>query len=242
MEQTKINRGRQFSFVVVAMGLLLVVGCKSHRQATNTSPTDTTQPTSCVPLNYEFETITRNFTANIQSMGITVNGQLRIKNDSTIWITISKLMEIARIKLTNDSVFVHIKFQNRYYQGTYSEIAQKLGVQLNYDIAQSLLMGNTIEEHLSDISNKDWIFSALKACTTKKIEERNITHGYRKGEWTGKYSNFEGEEGKMLAKTIEILCNTKINKERLLIVFGKTEVNPAAITFPFAVPANAKPL
>ena len=85
-------------------------------------------------------------------------------------------------------------------------------------------------------------FLGIEIVHDKKIEEINITHSYRKDELTVKYSNFEGEEGKMLAKTIEILWNTKTNKERLLVVFGKTEVNPAAITFPFAVPANAKPL
>ena len=43
-----------------------------------------------------------------------VNAQLRMLNDSIIWLTVSKFIELARVYITPDSVKAYIKPTNDY--------------------------------------------------------------------------------------------------------------------------------
>ncbi len=76
---------------------------------------------------------------------------LRMKKDSIIWMSISKLgIEGARILITRDSVSFMNRIDNKYFKGDFSYISKLLNTQLDFEMLQSLLIGNSVEFYDED--------------------------------------------------------------------------------------------
>ena len=74
----------------------------------------------------------------------TLSGQLRIKHDSIIWISISPLLgiEMARIELTNDSAKYLNRIGSTYFLRDISYINELLNKTLDFDMVQAFMLGN----------------------------------------------------------------------------------------------------
>ncbi len=135
--------------------ILLFTGCRSHKelQRTDGGKTDSTsavvRPKPTVkpkPLDYEaienveFNSYHANFSCNVN--GITVNGQIRMAKDSIIWVSINKIIEIGRAKLTPDRVQVNVKLLNKNYDGDYAGLKRQWDIDIDYATAEALLTGN----------------------------------------------------------------------------------------------------
>jgi hypothetical protein len=70
---------------------------------------------------------------------------LRIKKDSIIWMSLTVFgIEGARVLITKDSVkFVNIR-DKRYFKGDFSYISKLLNTELDFEMLQSLLVGNSV--------------------------------------------------------------------------------------------------
>ena len=217
-------------------------------------------PVVIQPQVLNFNTMCRNFTVSVDGMGISLNGQLRIENDKTIWITLNKLVEIARLKLTPDSIYVIVKVQNKYYQGSYADFGKATGVSINYECIQSLLLGEDMESYsFNDVQCRveegvaQYTFVQRTAPTlpsvqqtmyvdmaTNKIVENNINTQH--GELLQiKYSQFKDVDKQKLPSQIRLSFKDRANKVSASIVFAKTTLNQN-LTFPFKIPYAAKPL
>jgi len=77
------------------------------------------------------------------------NGEIRIQRDSVIWISLSPALgiEVARLMITSDS----IKFVNRlnksYFVGDYNFISEIFQTTIDFDILQSLIIGNDLHSY-----------------------------------------------------------------------------------------------
>lgn len=70
---------------------------------------------------------------------------LRIKRDSIIWMSLSKLgIEGARIIITKDSVKFVNTMDKRYFKGDFTYISKLLNTELDFEMLQSLLVGNSV--------------------------------------------------------------------------------------------------
>lgn len=114
-----------------------------------------------------------------------LNGQLRIRKDSLVWITFSPALgiEAARVMLTNDSV----KFMNRlsktYFSGKYALIDSLLNTTIDYSILQSMLLGNDLTQY--DVNKfRTSIDDGMYKITI--LERRKLRKYLRRGENTAK--------------------------------------------------------
>jgi len=84
--------------------------------------------------------VTTNQDGNETSFNIT----MRSKKDSVIWISISPLLgiEVARVLVTPDSVKLLDRLHNKYQVNTFEAINKLLQLKVNFEIVQSLLLGN----------------------------------------------------------------------------------------------------
>jgi len=73
-----------------------------------------------------------------------LSGQLRIKHDSLIWISISPLLgiEMARMELTNDSAKYINRIGSTYFLRDFKYINELLNKTLDFDMVQAFLLGN----------------------------------------------------------------------------------------------------
>lgn len=74
------------------------------------------------------------------------NGQVRIRKDSAIWVSFSPLfgIEMARLLISNDSVKYINRINNTYFTGTFETANRFLDSNIDFDVIQSLLMGNDL--------------------------------------------------------------------------------------------------
>jgi hypothetical protein len=118
--------------------------------------------------------------AEIDSSESSFNVSLRIRKDSVIWMTLSKLgIEGARLLITKDSV----KFFKRplgddtgkFFVGDYSYLSKIANTELDFEMLQSLLVGNSVEFYDEDEKLKPGITDCLYFLgTTRKKKMKKV--------------------------------------------------------------------
>lgn len=70
-----------------------------------------------------------------------IKGNIRIKKDSIVWIGVSAMsIDVFRAVITQDSVKFYSKLQKTYYAGNLDEISKSIGISVNYNTIQSILL------------------------------------------------------------------------------------------------------
>lgn len=76
-----------------------------------------------------------------------VNISLRIKKNDTIWMSAQKLgFSLAKLMVTPDGVQFYEKINGRFFDGDFSFLQELLGVELDFDSFQNLLLGKLLFE------------------------------------------------------------------------------------------------
>jgi hypothetical protein len=75
------------------------------------------------------------------------NGQIRIKKDSVIWLSLTPGLgiEAMRLIISQDSVKLINKINNTYFTGGYEEVNKFLNTNIDFDILQAYLLGNDLQ-------------------------------------------------------------------------------------------------
>ena len=93
-----------------------------------------------------FSALSAKFSAEytVDKKKTSLSGQIRIKHDSLIWISISPLLgiEMARMELTSDSVKYINRIGSTYFLRDFAYINELLNNTLDFDMVQAFLLGN----------------------------------------------------------------------------------------------------
>jgi len=131
--------------------LFLVVSCKSKK--TNTSfTTDSSISTKKIIDNhktqnqFDFQALRINGKTSYSLFNI--NLDIRIKKDEIIWLSAKApfIGNVAKIKITPDQVSYYSNYFKEYFQGDYVFLSNWLGVDLDFQKVQNLLLGRTLYE------------------------------------------------------------------------------------------------
>jgi hypothetical protein len=89
---------------------------------------------------------------NIDNNSNDVSMNIRIRKDQAIWISVTAIagLEVARALITPDSVKILNRLENTYTKKPFSYIYEFTSRQINFGILQSLLVGNTIKEFVTE--------------------------------------------------------------------------------------------
>ena len=139
---------------------------------------------------FKFETLSSKLDceAHGDSMKGSFEVTLRIKRDSAIWMNVSALgglVKVARLLITQDSV-VFINYLDKqndtvgsYFIGDYSYINKMLQSDFDFDMVQSILIGNPVtfyeenEKLRSYGENGMCVLSTIRKRKLKKVVNRN---------------------------------------------------------------------
>lgn len=101
--------------------------------------------------------------------------QIRIKKDSLIWLSVSATIgiEVARVMITPDSVFFFNRLQKNYFTGQTSMLSELFQTNLDYDMLQSLLIGNDLSyyENIGFKASIDRLEYKLTAANRQKVKK-----------------------------------------------------------------------
>jgi|SRR5690625_32725 len=185
-----------------------------------------------------------------------VNANIRMKKDEIIWITASVLgITVAKALLTPDSVSVYESISKSYFEGDYALISDWLGVDIDFQQAQALLLGqatvelkpNALNKSISDNkyilepNNHDISYRQSLAIypSNFKIANHTIEKFGQKRIFTLDYGGYQKIEESYYPLDINFhnIDNDKIM--RLHLQVRKVDVNPN-LSFPYRIPSGYK--
>ena len=142
---------RVFFYTFIILFSLVSVSCKATRK-TITSPLKEYGADYLFTklkeneLKFEWFSAKFNLDLEIDKKKTSVTGQVRMKKDSVIWITLSPALgiEMARLLITTDSVKFINRINKTFFTGDYAKVNAFLDANIDYDIFQTLLLGNDL--------------------------------------------------------------------------------------------------
>ncbi|MDP2089262.1 MAG: DUF4292 domain-containing protein [Flavobacteriaceae bacterium] len=181
---------------------------------------------------------------------------LRMEKDKTIWITGTVLgIPLVKALITPEKVSYYEKINETYFEGDFTVLSDWLGVELDFDKIQNLLLGQAI----SSLDNKNYEVSIdenahlLKHHTNQqlisflfwinpqhfKLDKQLIIQPYKNKYLSVVYKNYyfinkEYFPNKMIIEAVESDHLTKIKLDFKLVEFNEP------LTFPFEIPNGYK--
>ncbi|HNY02378.1 MAG TPA: DUF4292 domain-containing protein [Bacteroidales bacterium] len=96
----------------------------------------------------KYDWFSAKFSADYSNKGkdYSFNGQIRIRKDSLIWISLTPLLgiEAIRLMISQDSVKLMNRLNNTYFIGDYDYVNRFLNTNIDYDLLQAFLLGNDL--------------------------------------------------------------------------------------------------
>ena len=178
---------------------------------------------------------------------------LRMEKGKTIWI--SATLGLARAMITPDRVRFYDKINNQYFDGDYQLLSDLLGVDLNYDKVQSLLIG----EPLFDLKDSNYAISInensyilqpknqngllelflLFNPSHFKMDSQQLLQPSKKRFLQIDYLGYQDVEKEILPQNIKIIAVEDSEELNVVLEYKSVSVNED-VRFPFKIPSGFK--
>lgn len=129
-------------------------------------------------LDYEWFSAKVGTEVTIQGEKKAFKTNLRLRRDSALWLSISPALgiEVARMLITKDSVKFIDKINDQYYLGDQAAISEKLGVKLDFDMLQDLMVGNAVlydptDDYISDEEDAHFLLFSNRSGQIRNVAE-----------------------------------------------------------------------
>ena len=120
---------------------------------------------------FEFDKFETKFNVKVEGISnIGLKGQLRMQNDSVIWISLSLKMgiELGRVMITEDSVKLINRTEKTYFAESIENFKERLPSEATISFLQDVLVGNGIQ-----LSNDDKFKVTIEENNYKLTSDRN---------------------------------------------------------------------
>jgi hypothetical protein len=147
----KIPMGQRIFFISL-IAVILLSGCKTSRKIIR-EPLKEQGPEYLVneldseELKYDWLSAKIAVNYNYDGKSNEFRGQLRVKKDSVIWLSISPALgiEVVRLIITNDSVKLLNRLNKTFFVGDFALVNKFLETNVDFDILQSIIIGNDFQ-------------------------------------------------------------------------------------------------
>ena len=222
----------------------------------------------------KFDWFSAKFSAEYANKGKknSFSGQIRIRKDSLIWISLTPMLgiEAIRLMISQDSVKLINRLNDTYFIGDYEYVNRFLNTNIDYDLLQSILLGNDLEYYegskfRASIDRGEYKLSTSERLKLRKFVRNNqenlkvfiqniwldpenfkITHIDVKEirrdniKLESNYSNFEQVGEQLFPRKMKYVIWAE-NTIKVNADFSKMVVN-VPMQFPFKIPASYLPV
>jgi hypothetical protein len=183
------------------------------------------------------------------------NLSLRIRKDSIIWASVVPGLgiEVARLRITPDSVHLVNRLNKTYFAGDYSLIREKFKVDVNFALVQAILLGNYLpgdpsqekvmsEPPLQHIRREQasMLIDQFLDLVDFKLKKLTIRDQQTNNALNVDYSAFESVEGNSFARSARIVVQqnngTETKGTTAALEYNKISLNETGLSFPFSIP------
>jgi len=260
-------------FFTLIISILLIYSCDTTRRMRNNTNTLNNELVEKISQNsLQYNNLSAKFSAEFTSAGksMSVSGMMRLRRDTLIWVSIMPLagIEMVRLQLTNDSVYMMNRLNKTYTINDFSYFKKNFGLELNYKDIQNLITnsllvfpietnllnyvtetdtaGITLSSHtetqLQQSSSEIGISQKIKIDATNfRTKYNQITDHQNQQKALITYSAFETTENKLFPMNIVIDVVSRGNVFKLGLIFKKITYDTNMET-PFEISARYKRL
>ena len=108
--------------------------------------------------------------------GVNVNGQLRVAEDSAMWISVVKLIEMGRAMCTPDSLWLHAPLLGHEDALDYAGLKRMTGVSLTYDELQQTVMAPDAEARLARMAQQLGMKANIHITQRRQVEHLSFPY------------------------------------------------------------------
>ncbi len=191
------------------------------------------------------------YTKDLDEQGYTVN--LRMEKDKVIWINAT--LGLARAMITPDEVSFYDKINDQYFKGDYRLLSNILGIELNFEKVQSLLLGESLfnlkeGKYIIDTSETSYILQPKEQSALLelfllfnpshfKMDSQQLMQPLKKRFLQVDYLAYQNVDQETLPKDIKIIA-VEDNEEVIIAMEYKSVSINEAVRFPFKIPSGFK--
>jgi hypothetical protein len=203
--------------------------------------------------------------AEFKGKGYEINIQIRIKPNDTVWISMTKAsFPILKLLATKDSVLAMDLFNKKYLKTDYIGLSKRIGVEVNFNLFQSVLLAQYIplpnddfnweqeqELTLANLSksnlnkateeldsNITFVWAQWIACASKSMSKQYFMVPSTKEELWIKSSNPDTSTYLTIPKEIEVTTLVAKNKKVFIALNYKRFKQASTMNVPFKIPDN----
>ncbi|WP_207421973.1 DUF4292 domain-containing protein [Desertivirga brevis] len=179
-----------------------------------------------------------------------VSMSIRIKNNETIWLSITAIagLEVARALITPDSIKIMNRLQNEYTRKPFSYIYQFTSRQINFNAIQGLFTANVISGTLAESATLEHEGSQLQVKgelsgllykmlfnSRRNLIQNQLSDNANSQNLNVTYDNFGTIKDQELPQTVNI--NSVANNKNISIALRYNSISiDESVDFPFNVP------
>ncbi|MEZ4801620.1 MAG: DUF4292 domain-containing protein [Gelidibacter sp.] len=251
---------RHNTFLFLILIFTIFSGCKSAKSLSSTGAIK--ESMTAKQLIKENQRQTANFktlqakvkidyTDGDNSNGVSVT--LRMEKDKVIWL--SAPLGVARAMITPSKVSYYNKLENEYFDGDYSLLSELLGLDLDFEKVQNLLLGEMIFDHNGDtyvLSNNE-VSYVLQPENQKpifeifylvnpghfKLDSQQLSQSLQKRFLQIDYKTYQMVKKEIVPEVIHIVA-VEDNSEVKIDLEYKSVTLDEEVRFPFEIPSGYK--
>ena len=179
--------------------------------------------------------------------------QIRIKQDSAIWMSVTPALgiEMMRILIRRDSVFMMNRLKKEYYAGSFDLIKQQLGLSVNYKLVEKLLIGDiplkkvssekltkTDSHYILEQLLKDFTITNSIQKANSRLDKLQIKGNQDDSDAKIFYSNFTPINEVDFAQNVNLVQLYKGKKTTVDVKYTKVKVSDEHLKMNFSIPSN----
>lgn len=191
------------------------------------------------------------YTQGNNENGVSVN--LRIEKDKIIWL--SAPLAVARVMITPEKVSYYNKLENEYFDGDYSLLSELLGITLDFNKVQNLLLGETLfslknENYIASNNDVSYILqpegqNALLEILYLfnpghyKLDSQQLSQPLTKRFLEIDYKTYQVVERQIFPEVMNIVAVEDNTEVKIDLEFKSVSINEQ-VRFPFEIPSGYK--
>lgn len=181
---------------------------------------------------------------------------LRMKKDETIWIKAALLgITISKLILTPEHVSYYESIGKTYFEGDFSLLSKWLGTEIDFDMAQSILLGQSIfnmkeSDYATNIIKntyqlfpkpqpENFIHYLFLDPQNYKVVSGSLSQPENNRLLSIRYGEYQNINNGFYPSTITINATENISTKKFILNYKKIDLD-LSVNFPFTIPNGYK--
>lgn len=210
-------------------------------------------------IDFEFLSTKTKFQYTDSKNSNSATANIRIKKDSIIWFSLTPALgiEAARGIITQDSMIIVDRINKTYSIFTFRDLSSKFRIDMDYNLLQALLLGNTSMEIKPDnkLKSEGDFFKLIQSRSTLgienlvnnktlKIERVLLKDALTSNSMAINYGNFLPVDNYIFPNETSISIVYKVAQDQpnstteIILEHSKVEIETKRVKFPFNIPSK----